>query len=177
MNNLKPKTKKNLEDAFAGESMARNKYTYFSSIARKAGYEQIANIFLETAENEKEHAKLWAKELEIIENLPEDLKKAIAGEHYENSDMYPRMAREAEEEGHPEIAEKFKMVGEAEKVHEARYIKLLENLEKGKVFKKDEKVRWKCNNCGYIHEGDEAPEKCPTCQHPQAYFEVFCETY
>lgn len=177
MNNLKPKTKKNLEDAFAGESMARNKYTYFASIARKAGYEQIANIFLETAENEKEHAKLWAKELNIIEGLPEDLKKAIEGEHHEASDMYPRMAREAEEEGHEEIADKFKMVGEAEKAHEARYIKLLENLEKRRVFKKDEKVRWKCNNCGYIHEGEGAPEKCPTCQHPQAYFEVFCETY
>jgi rubrerythrin len=177
MENLGPKTKKNLEDAFAGESMARNKYTYFAKIAQKAGYAQMANIFLETAENEKEHAKLWAKELGLIGDLPEDLKAAIEGEHYENSDMYPRMAREAEEEGHHEIAELFKKVARAEKAHETRYRKLLENLEQGKVFRRDEVKRWKCNNCGYIHEGEEAPDKCPACQHPQGYFEIFCEPY
>jgi rubrerythrin len=177
MKNLRQKTKKNLEDAFAGESMARNKYTYFASLAKKSGFIQMANIFLETAENEKEHAKLWAKELGLINEMADNFRAAIAGEHYENTDMYPRMAREAEEEGHEDIANLFKMVGEAEKAHEARYIKLLDNMEKGKVFKREEEVRWKCNNCGYIHNGPEAPEKCPTCQHPKDYFELFCETY
>jgi rubrerythrin len=177
MNNLGPKTKKNLEEAFAGESMARNKYDYFAKVAIKAGLNQIGNIFMETALNEKEHAKLWAKELELISETLENLKTASAGEHFENTDMYLRMAREAEEEGHTELAVKFKMVAEAEKAHEARYDKLISNIENEKVFKRDEVVRWKCTNCGYIHEGDEAPEKCPTCQHPQAYFEVFCETY
>ena len=174
---LGPKTKKNLEDAFAGESMARNKYTYFSSVARKAGFVQIANLFEETANNEKEHAKLWAKELGLIAETVENLKHAIEGEHYENSSMYPRMSAEALEEGHPEIAERFKEVGEAEEAHEARYRKLLENIEKGLVFKRDEVKRWKCNNCGYVHEGTEAPDKCPACQHPQAHFEIFVETY
>ncbi|NIA18394.1 MAG: rubrerythrin family protein [Actinobacteria bacterium] len=177
MKNLGEKTKKNLEDAFAGESMARNKYTYFAKAALKAGYVQMANIFLESAENEKEHAKLWAKELGLINDLPENLKAAIEGEHFENSDMYPRMVKEAEEEGHSDIAELFKRVGEAEKAHETRYSKLLENLEQGKVFKRDEAQKWKCGNCGYIHEGQEAPEKCPACQHPQKYFELFCEAY
>ncbi len=172
-----PKTKKNLEEAFAGESMARNKYTYYSSVARKAGYIQIANIFEETAGNEKEHAKLWAKALGMIKDLPEDLKDAIAGELYETNDMYPRMEKEAIEEGETEIAKMFKEVGEVEEKHAIRYKKLLENLEKGEVFKKDEPKRWKCNNCGYIHEGDEAPDKCPACSHPQGYFEVFVETY
>lgn len=177
MENLKPKTKKNLEEAFAGESMARNKYTYFASVARKAGFVQMANIFEETAANEKEHAKLWAKELGLIGDTAENLKAAIAGEHYENTEMYVRMAREAAEEGHNDIAEKFSKVGEAEKAHEARYIKLLNNLENDKVFKRDEVKRWKCNNCGYIHEGKEAPDTCPSCQHPKDHFEIFCETY
>lgn len=172
-----PKTKKNLEEAFAGESMARNKYTYYSSVARKADYIQIANIFEETAGNEKEHAKLWAKALGMVKDLPEDLKDAIAGELYETNEMYPRMAKEAMEEGEEEIAKMFTEVGEVEEKHAIRYQKLLENLEKGEVFKKDEVKRWKCNNCGYIHEGDEAPEKCPACSHPQGYFEIFIETY
>jgi len=177
MKNLGEKTKKNLEDAFAGESMARNKYTYFAKIAREAGYVQIANIFLETADNEKEHAKLWAKELGLVNDLADDLKAAIEGERFENSDMYPRMAREAEEEGHSDIAELFKRVGEAEKAHETRYSKLLENLEQEKVFKRDEAQKWKCGNCGYVHEGQEAPAKCPACQHERKYFELFCEAY
>lgn len=175
---LGPKTLKNLNDAFAGESMARNKYTYFASVARKAGYVQIANLFEETANNEKEHAKLWAKQLGLIsENLADDLKAAMDGEHYENTTMYPTMEKEALEEGHADIARLFKEVGEVEKAHEARYKKLLENLEKGEVFKKPEVKRWKCNNCGHIHEGLEAPSVCPACSHPQAYFEVFVETY
>lgn len=177
MNTLGPKTKKNLEDAFAGESMARNKYTYYASVARKAGYIQMANLFLETAENEKEHAKLWAKSLGYIEETPENLAAAIAGEHHEQSEMYPRMAAEAREEGHEELARSFEMVAAAERAHEARYAALLDNLKNNRVFVRPEVKRWKCNNCGYIHEGDSAPEKCPTCQHPQAYFEIFCETY
>jgi rubrerythrin len=177
MENLQPKTKKNLEDALAGESMARNKYDWFASAARKAGYEQIARIFEETALNEKEHAKLWAKQLGLIGETLENLKHAEEGEHYENTDMYVRMAHEAEEEGHADIAKAFLMVAEAEKAHETRYHKLIENINAGKVFKKDEVVRWKCSNCGYIHEGKEAPTECPTCKHPQAYFEMFCESY
>jgi rubrerythrin len=178
MSNLKSKTKKNLEDAFAGESMARNKYTYFASVARKAGFIQMANIFEETANNEKEHAKLWAKELELIATeMDKNLAAAVTGEHFENSDMYPRMAAEAEEEGYPEIARKFKMVAGIEKEHEARYKKLLASLKEDKVFKCDEVVRWKCNNCGHIHEGKNAPEKCPVCDHPKDYFEVQCLNY
>ncbi len=179
MNNmLGEKTRKNLADAFAGESMARNKYDYFASVARKAGYVQMANIFEETALNEKEHAKLWAKQLGYInEDTAENLKAAAAGENYENTDMYPRMAREAREEGHEDIAKLFENVAQAEKAHETRYRKLVENLEKGEVFKKPELKRWKCNNCGYVHEGSEAPEVCPSCLHPQAHFEVFVETY
>ncbi|MFA5753869.1 MAG: rubrerythrin family protein [Patescibacteria group bacterium] len=175
---LGPKTKKNLETAFAGESMARNKYDYFASVFRKAGYVQIANFFEETARNEKEHAKLWAKALGYISELPaENLKAAIAGENYEHSQMYPRMEKEALEEGHPEIAKMFKEVGEVEEAHEKRYQKLLDNLEKGEVFKKPVVKRWKCNNCGYIHEGTEAPDQCPACSHPQGYFEVLEENY
>jgi len=175
---LGEKTKKNLEEAFAGESMARNKYDYFSSIARKAGYVQIANIFAETALNEKEHAKLWAKQLGLIpENLGDVLKAAVAGEHHETTEMYPKMYKEALEESHADIAKLFKEVGEVEEAHEKRYQKLLENLEKGEVFKKDKVVRWKCNNCGHIHEGGEAPLVCPACQHPQAHFEVLAENY
>jgi len=175
---LGPKTKKNLEEAFAGESMARNKYDYFASAFRKAGYMQIASLFEETAANEKEHAKLWAKQLGLIPlELAEDLKAAIAGEHYENTEMYPRMEKEALEEGHADIAKLFKEVAEVERAHEARYLKLLSNLEKGEVFKKPEVKRWKCDNCGYIHEGTEAPTVCPACNHAQGYFEVFEETY
>jgi rubrerythrin len=175
---LGPKTKKNLEDAFAGESMARNKYDYFASILRKAGYEQIANIFEETARNEKEHAKLWAKQLGYISNdVKEDLKAAIEGERHETSVMYPQMEKDALEEGHPDIAKIFKEVGEVEAAHATRYEKLLANLENDEVFKKPEVKRWKCNNCGHIHEGTEAPLVCPACSHPRAHFEVFVETY
>jgi len=174
---LGEKTKKNLADAFAGESMARNKYDYFASVARKAGYEQIANFFTETALNEKEHAKLWAQKLELISDLPANLKAAFAGELYENSDMYPRMAVEAREEGHNDIALLFDRVGEIEKHHEARYRKLYTNLETGEVFKKIGPKRWKCLNCGHIYEGEEAPLVCPTCSHPQAFFELLEENY
>ena len=175
---LGEKTKKNLAEAFAGESMARNKYDYFASVARKAGYVQIANIFEESALNEKEHAKLWAKQLELIsEDTLKNLMEAVKGETYEHSEMYPRMAEEATAEGHHEIAMLFRNVAKAEQAHAARYQKLQENMEKGEVFKKTEVKRWKCDNCGYIHEGTEAPEKCPSCQHPQAHFEIFVETY
>jgi rubrerythrin len=173
-----PKTTKNLETAFAGESMARNKYDYFASVFRKAGYVQIANFFEETARNEKEHAKVWAKQLGYIsDDLKTNLAAAIAGEHYETSQMYPAMEKEALEEGHPEIATLFKEIGEVEEAHEARYKKLLDNLEKGEVFKKPVVKRWKCNNCGHIHEGTEAPLVCPACSHPQAHFEVLAENY
>jgi rubrerythrin len=174
---LGEKTKKNLEEAFAGESMARNKYDYYAKAARKAGYVQMANIFEETALNEKEHAKMWAKKLEIIGETDANLKAAIEGEVYEYSDMYVRMADEAKEEGHNDIAELFLNVAEAEKAHARRFEKLLKNIEEGKVFKKDEEKNWKCNNCGYIHSGTEAIELCPSCLHPQAHFEVFVETY
>lgn len=172
------KTKKNLEEAFAGESMARNKYDYFASVARKAGYQQIADIFEETARNEKEHAKIWAKQLGLIsEQLLDDLKAAMAGEHYENSDMYPRMEKEALEEGHTDIARLFKEVSEVEEAHEKRYKKLIANLEAGEVFRKSTSKFWKCGNCGYIHEGESAPLVCPACSHPQGFFQVFVETY
>lgn len=175
---LGPKTKKNLEEAFAGESVARNKYDYFASVFRKAGYVQIANIFEETARNEKEHAKLWAKQLGYIsDDLKVDLQMAIEGEKHETTVMYPQMAKDALEEGHADIAKIFTEVGEVEADHAARYEKLLANLEKGEVFKKPEIKRWKCNNCGHIHEGLEAPLVCPACAHPQAHFEVFVETY
>lgn len=174
---LGEKTKKNLEEAFAGESMARNKYDYFASVARKAGYEQIANLFMETSLNEREHAKLWAKQLELIGDVPANLKAAFEGELYENSKMYPRMAAEAREEGHEDIAVLFDRVGEVEKHHEARYRKLAANLETGEVFKKIGPKRWKCLNCGHIYEGEEAPLVCPTCSHPQAFFELLAENY
>jgi rubrerythrin len=178
MSNLKPKTKKNLEDAFAGESMARNKYTYFASVARKAGFIQMANIFEETANNEKEHAKLWAKELKLIAaETDKNLEAAAAGEHFENTDMYPRMAAEAEEEGYAEIARKFRMVAGVEKEHEKRYKTLLAHLKGDKVFKRDEVVKWKCSNCGHVHESKSAPEKCPACDHPKDYFEILCTNY
>ena len=172
-----PKTQKNLEAAFAGESMARNKYTYFASVARKAGYEQIAALFEETANNEKEHAKLWAKQLGVIGDVVANLKAAAEGESYENTTMYPTMEKEALEEGHEEIARLFKEVAEVERAHEKRYRKLLANVENGEVFKKPEIKRWKCANCGHIHEGLEAPISCPACSHPQAYFEILEENY
>lgn len=176
---LGEKTKKNLQEAFAGEAMARTKYDYWAKTARKNGYVQIANIFEETALNEKEHAKMWAKQLGIVSGDTEtDLKEAIKGEVYEYTDMYQRMASEAEEEGHTDIAKLFKSVAEAETAHAVRYKKLLENIEKDEVFKKSEKRSWKCNNCGYIHENSEsAPIICPSCLHKQEHFEVFVETY
>jgi len=171
------KTEKNLMEAFAGESQARNKYSYFASVAKKEGYEQIASIFLETAENEKEHAKLSFKKLAGIGSTVDNLKAAAAGENYEWTEMYPRMAKEAKEEGFAEIARMFEGIAEIEKGHEARYRKLLKNIEEDKVFKKEEKTIWKCRNCGNIYEGAEAPEVCPVCKHPRAYYEVKVENY
>ncbi|MBN3040740.1 MAG: rubrerythrin family protein [Candidatus Omnitrophica bacterium] len=170
-------TEKNLWEAFAGESKARNKYSYFSSVAKKEGYVQIAKIFEETADNEKEHAKREFKYLNGIGNTMANLKEAAAGENYEWTEMYPSFAKTAEEEGFTEIANTFLEIAKAEKAHETRYKKLLKNIEDGKVFKKDVPVKWKCNNCGYIHEGEEAPDVCPACAHPKAHFEVFVETY
>ena len=168
------KTEKNLMEAFAGESMARNKYTYFASKAKKDGYQQIAAIFEETAANEKEHAKLWFKALcgGAIPSTEENLVLAAAGENEEWTDMYARMAEEADAEGFADIAQLFRSVGAIEKEHEERYLKLLDNVRSGSVFAKREKVIWICRNCGHIHEGPEAPESCPTCAHPQSYFEL-----
>jgi rubrerythrin len=178
MKNLKgTKTEKNLIEAFAGESQARNKYTYFASVAKKEGYEQIASIFLETSENEKEHAKLHFKKLEGIGNTSENLKTAIAGENYEWTEMYPRMAKEAREEGFEAIARIFEGIAKIEKGHEERYQKLLKNIKEEQVFKKEDKIFWKCRNCGNIYEGPEAPEICPVCKHPRAYYEVKSENY
>jgi rubrerythrin len=165
------KTEKNLMDAFAGESQARNKYTYFASIARKEGYEKIAAIFQETADNEKEHAKLHFKLLAGIGTTADNLRAAAAGETDEYTDMYPRMAREAKEEGFADIAYLFDAIGRIERHHQERYSALLAELEAGKVFSRDEKVTWKCMNCGHIHEGTQAPGICPVCKHPRAYFE------
>lgn len=167
------KTEKNLLEAFAGESMARTKYTYYASKAKKEGYEQIADIFLETAENEKEHAKLWFKALyDGIPSTYDNLADAANGENFEWTDMYSRMAKEAREEGFTELALLFESVGRVEKEHEERYLKLIKNLEEGKVFEKDGVVIWKCRNCGHIHIGKKAPEICPVCSHPKAFFEV-----
>ncbi|MGI6451187.1 MAG: rubrerythrin [Desulfitobacteriia bacterium] len=171
------KTEKNLWEAFAGESQARNKYTYFASTAKKEGYEQIAAIFLETAENEKEHAKLWFKQLQGIGATPENLAAAAAGENEEWTSMYARMAEEAREEGFLEIAELFAGVAKIEKEHEERYRKLLENLQANQTFAKNESVNWKCRNCGHTHVGNSAPEICPVCAHPKAYFEVAAYNY
>lgn len=183
-------TEKNILTAFAGESQARNRYTYFASKAKKEGYVQISNIFQETADNEKEHAKRLFKFLEggeaeisasfpagVIGSTAENLKASAAGENHEHTTMYPEFARIAEEEGFSEVAEVMKSIAVAEKQHERRYLGLLENIEKGQVFKKDNVVKWKCGNCGYIHEGEEAPEECPACTHPQAYFELLGENY
>lgn len=173
------KTEKNLLEAFAGESMARNKYTYYASKARKDGYEQIAAIFEETARNEKEHAKLWYKFLNggEISGTEENLVKAADGEYYEWTDMYDRMAREAEEEGFPEIAFKMRGVAAIEKLHEARYRRLLENIKEGIVFSRDGDRMWLCLNCGHVHFGKKAPEVCPVCNHPKSYFELRPENY
>ncbi len=184
------KTEKNLLASFAGESQARNRYTYFASVAKKAGFEQIAAIFLETAENEKEHAKMFFKFLEggdleitaaypagIIGDTGANLVAAAAGENLEWTKLYKTAEETAREEGFKEVAEVFKEIAEVEEEHEKRYRKLLKNVEEGKVFKKDDIVKWKCRNCGYVHEGKEAPEKCPACVHPQAHYELLCENY
>lgn len=172
------RTEKNLETAFAGESMARNKYTYFASRAKKDGYVQIANIFEETANNEKEHAKMWFKLLNGgIGTTAENLEAAAAGENYEWTDMYASFAREAREEGFNEIADLFEGVAAVEKEHEERYKKLLANVEGGLVFSRDGDMVWQCSNCGHIHVGKQAPELCPVCAHPQAYFQIKAENY
>ncbi len=190
------KTAENLMKAFAGESQARNRYTFYASVADKEGYKQIRNIFIETADNEKEHAKRFFKLLlagfdgelpttiNITADFPvaqgttlENLKAAAAGENEEWSDLYPAFADVADEEGFPDIANAFRMIASAEVNHEVRYNKLIENIENDRVFKRDTTVRWKCGNCGYIHEGPEAPQTCPACIHPKAHFEVFAETY
>ena len=171
------KTEKNLLEAFAGESMARNKYTYFASAAKKAGYEQIAALFLKTADNEKEHAKLWFKALGGIGTTPENLLAAAQGENEEWTDMYDRMAKEAEEEGFPELAAQFRGVGEIERHHEERYRALLKNIDADEVFRKSGVAIWECRNCGHIVVGTEAPEVCPVCNHPRSYFEIHQENY
>lgn len=171
------KTEKNLMAAFSGESEARNKYTYFASVAKKEGYEQISALFLDTANNEKEHAKMWFKELKGIGNTAENLKSAAAGENYEWTDMYATFAKEAEEEGFMELAAKFRMVAAIEKTHEERYLKLLNNVEMQKVFEKAEETMWECRNCGHLVIGKKAPQVCPVCAHPQSYFEVRAENY
>lgn len=197
MNSLKgTKTAENLLKSFAGESQARNRYTYYASVADKEGFKQIRDIFIETAENEKEHGKRFYKFLleglkdelptmiEITAGFPvaqgttvENLKAAASGENEEWTDLYPEFAKVAQEEGFPEVAAAYKFIASAEKRHETRFLKLAENILGEKVFAKDEKVLWKCGNCGYIHEGTGAPEKCPACVHPKAYFELFVETY
>ena len=171
------KTEKNLMDAFAGESMARNKYTYYASAAKKAGYEQLAALYLETADQEKEHAKMWFKEIHGIGSIEENLVDAASGENEEWTSMYVRMANEADEEGFHELAAKFRGVAQVEAAHERRYLKLLESYKNDKTFKGDAPLGWKCRNCGYIHEGPEAPEVCPVCAHPRAYFERKAENY
>ncbi|MEA3305239.1 MAG: rubrerythrin family protein [Candidatus Omnitrophota bacterium] len=182
------KTEKNLLASFAGESQARNRYTYFAGAAKKAGFEQIAAIFLETADNEKEHAKRFFKLLEggeveiaasypagVIGDTAANLEAAAAGENLEWTKLYKEAENTAREEGFEEIAVQFKEIAEVEEEHEKRYRKLLKNVKEGKVFKKDKVVKWKCRNCGYIHEGKEAPEECPACAHPQGYYELLCE--
>ena len=173
------KTEKNLNAAFAGETQARVKYQYYASKAKKDGYEQIASIFEETSDNEKEHAKIWFKLLHdgAVPDTVENLKDAIKGEEYEETEMYVKFAEEAREEGFEEIAKLFEQVGKIEAKHEERYRKILQNIEDGMVFKADGVTVWKCRNCGYIHIGDSAPEECPVCKHPQAYFEIQAQNY
>jgi len=171
------KTEQNLRDAFAGESQARNKYTYFASTAKKEGYEQISALFLKTAENEKEHAKLWFKELGELGATTDNLLHAAEGENYEWTDMYERFAKDAEEEGFPELAQKFRGVAAIEKAHEERYRALLNNIETAQVFAKSSVKVWECRNCGHIVVGTAAPEVCPVCNHPQSYFELREENY
>ena len=171
------KTEKNLLTAFAGESQARNKYTYFASVAKKEGYEQIAEIFLKTAENEKEHAKLWFKALGALGNTAQNLAKAAEGENFEWTDMYETFAKDAEEEGFEELALQFRGVAKIEKAHEERYKALLKNIEMQKVFEKSEITMWECRNCGHLVMGTKAPEICPVCKHSQSYFEVRKENY
>ena len=170
-------TEKNLETAFAGESQARNKYTYFASVAKKEGYEQMSAIFLKTAENEKEHAKMWFKELKGIGDTKANLAAAADGENYEWTDMYEGFAKTAEEEGFPELAKKFRLVAAIEKHHEERYRALLKNIEMAQVFEKSEVKVWECRNCGHIVVGTKAPDVCPTCNHPQSYFEINADNY
>jgi len=179
MGNLKgTKTEANLAAAFAGESQARNKYTFYASKAKKEGYEQIAALFTETANNEKEHAKIWFKLLhDGIGDTMENLKDAAAGENYEWTDMYAKFAKEAKEEGFDKIAYLFEAVGKIEKEHEERYLALLKNIEEGKVFEKEENVVWQCANCGFIYEGEKAPKTCPVCAHPQSYFQLLAKNY
>ena len=171
------KTEANLLAAFAGESQARNKYTYFASKAKKEGYEQIAALFQKTADNEKEHAKMWFKELGLLGDTAENLKSAAEGENYEWTDMYATFAEEAEAEGFTEIAAKFRMVAAIEKAHEERYLALLKNVETKKVFEKCDAIMWECRNCGHLVVGTKAPDLCPVCAHPQSYFEVRAENY
>lgn len=173
------RTEKNLWEAFAGESQARNKYSYFASQADKEGYKQMAAIFLETADNEKEHAKRFFKFLMggSVPDTVQNLLDAADGELHEHSSMYPEFERIAREEGFDEIADVFREIGEVEEEHEKRYRALLENIKNGTVFKKEQVVKWKCRNCGYIHEGEEAPDECPACAHPQSYYEVMAENY
>ena len=170
-------SEKNLMTAFAGESEARNKYTFFASVAKKEGFEPLAALFLKTADNEKEHAKLWFKELNGIGDTADNLKAAAAGENYEWTDMYDSFAKTAEEEGFPELAARFRLVGAIEKHHEERYRALLHNIETAEVFAKSEVKVWECRNCGHIVVGTQAPEVCPTCNHPQSYVEVHAENY
>ena len=170
-------TEKNLQAAFSGESQARNKYTYFASRAKKEGFEQIADIFLKTADNEKEHAKMWFKELSGIGDTAENLAAAANGENFEWTDMYAEFAETAEKEGFPELAEKFRGVAAIEKHHEERYRALLKNIETAEVFKKSSVKVWECRNCGHIVVGEKAPDICPVCAHPQAYFEISAENY
>ncbi len=177
MNYKGTKTEQNLLAAFAGESQARNKYTYFASVAKKEGYQQIAAIFEDTAANEKEHAKLWFKALGELGSTAENLKAAAAGENYEWTDMYEGFARDAEEEGFADLAAQFRAVAAIEKSHEERYLKLLDNVEMKAVFEKSDEIMWECRNCGHLMVGKKAPELCPVCAHPQAYFEVRKENY
>ncbi len=184
------KTEKNLLAAFAGESQARNRYTYFASAAKKEGFEQIAHIFLETAENEKEHAKIFFKYLEggeveitsaypagVIGDTKKNLEAAAAGENMEWTTLYANFAKVAKEEGFPQVAQSFEQISKVEKFHESRYRKLISNIEENEVFKKKVSVKWHCINCGYVHEGPEAPQECPACKHPQAYYEVLAENF